>query len=158
MVRKNLISAVISTFSWFSGSLSGETYKYNVHPPLPAQCNLAPPPTLYPQQPMSASENYRYPRYSATGLPEVSSNKSKRADINVWSSERLLFCCSLSLEEWAVLAVFIILFRATMISHCFGCDAPLVNFFLFSIFFLHGSWFASYLVMVEILHNSLTIL
>ncbi|KAM0945452.1 putative sigma-54 interaction domain, ATP-binding site 1 [Dioscorea sansibarensis] len=64
-------------------SLSGETYKYNVHPPLPAQRNLTPPPTLYPQQPMSVSENYRYPRYSATGLPEVSSNKSKRADINV---------------------------------------------------------------------------
>ncbi|KAH7692474.1 Small GTPase protein [Dioscorea alata] len=66
-----------------SVSLSGETYKYNVHPPLPAQRNLAPPPTLYPQQPMLASENYRYPRYSATGLPEVSSNKPKRADINV---------------------------------------------------------------------------
>ncbi|KAJ0964101.1 hypothetical protein J5N97_029223 [Dioscorea zingiberensis] len=64
-------------------SLSGETYKYNALPPHPAQRNLPPPPTLYPQQPMSVSENYRYPRFSTTGLPEVSSNKSKRADINV---------------------------------------------------------------------------
>ncbi|XP_072965572.1 small GTPase LIP1 [Typha angustifolia] len=58
----------------------GENYKYNVLAPLPAQRNLTPPPTLYPQQPVSASENYSFHRFSASGLPEI---KSSRADINV---------------------------------------------------------------------------
>ena len=36
-------------------SISGDPYKYNTLPPLPAQRNLTPPPTLYPQQPVSSS-------------------------------------------------------------------------------------------------------
>ncbi|CAD5186680.1 unnamed protein product [Musa acuminata subsp. malaccensis] len=64
-------------------SLSGEGYKYNVVPPLPAQLNLTPPPTLYPQLPMSASENYSFHRFSPSGSPEIGSTKPNRADINV---------------------------------------------------------------------------
>ncbi|KAF8411576.1 hypothetical protein HHK36_004131 [Tetracentron sinense] len=64
-------------------SLSGDPYKYNVLPPLPAQCNLTPPPTLYPQQPVSVSENYNLPRFALTGSPEISNTRSKRTDINV---------------------------------------------------------------------------
>ncbi|XP_008793498.2 small GTPase LIP1-like [Phoenix dactylifera] len=63
-------------------SLNSESYKYNVLPPLPAQRNLTPPPTLYPQQPMSTSENYSFQRSSASSLP-VGSTRSRRADINV---------------------------------------------------------------------------
>ncbi|URE44907.1 GTP-binding protein [Musa troglodytarum] len=66
-----------------SVSLSGEGYRYNVVPPLPAQLNLTPPPTLYPQQPMSASENYSYHRSSPFGSPEIGSTKPNRAAINV---------------------------------------------------------------------------
>lgn len=66
-------------------SLSGDPYKYNMLPPLPAQRNLTPPPTLYPQQPVSVTENYNLPRFSFTGSQEISSTtRSKRADINVW--------------------------------------------------------------------------
>ncbi|EOX92299.1 Ras-related small GTP-binding family protein [Theobroma cacao] len=65
-------------------SLSGDPYKYNMLPPLPAQRNLTPPPTLYPQQPVSVTENYNLPRFSFTGSQEISSTtRSKRADINV---------------------------------------------------------------------------
>ncbi|KAA3475592.1 putative GTP-binding protein isoform X1 [Gossypium australe] len=65
-------------------SLSGDPYKYNMLPPLPAQRNLTPPPTLYPQQPVSVTENYSIPRFSFTGSQEInSSTRSKRADINV---------------------------------------------------------------------------
>ncbi|XP_073110946.1 small GTPase LIP1 [Elaeis guineensis] len=64
-------------------SLSSESYKYNALPPLPAQRNLTPPPTLYPQQPMSTSENYSFQRFSASSLPDIGSTRSKRADINV---------------------------------------------------------------------------
>ncbi|XP_021274106.1 small GTPase LIP1 isoform X1 [Herrania umbratica] len=65
-------------------SLSGDPYKYNMLPPLPAQRNLTPPPTLYPQQPVSVTENYHLPRFSFTGSQEISSTtRSKRADINV---------------------------------------------------------------------------
>ncbi|XP_059640209.1 small GTPase LIP1 [Cornus florida] len=64
-------------------SLGGDPYKYNVLPPLPAQRNLTPPPTLYPQQPMSTPENYNLPRFALTGVPEISSARSKRSDINV---------------------------------------------------------------------------
>nr|CAD1843080.1 unnamed protein product [Ananas comosus var. bracteatus] len=64
-------------------SFSSGNYKYNTLAPLPAQRNLTPPPTLNPQQPMSASENYSFQRYSASSLPEISSIKSSRADINV---------------------------------------------------------------------------
>ncbi|KAG2711721.1 hypothetical protein I3843_04G083700 [Carya illinoinensis] len=64
--------------------LIGDPYKYNVLPPLPAQRNLTPPPTLYPQQPVSVSESYSLPRFSLTGSQEISRNaRSKRSDINV---------------------------------------------------------------------------
>lgn len=53
-------------------------------PPLPAQRNLTPPPTLYPQQPVSVQENYNPPRFFPTGTQEISgSARSKRRDINV---------------------------------------------------------------------------
>ncbi|XP_071730343.1 small GTPase LIP1-like [Rutidosis leptorrhynchoides] len=52
----------------------------NVLPPLPAQRNLTPPPTLYPQQPVLNPDNYNTPRFRA---PELSSIRSKRTDINV---------------------------------------------------------------------------
>ncbi|CAL9202179.1 unnamed protein product [Musa hybrid cultivar] len=64
-------------------SSSGEGYKSSVLPPLPAQLNLAPPPTLYPQQPMSVPESYSFHRFSTSGLSEMGSTKSSRADINV---------------------------------------------------------------------------
>jgi len=64
-------------------SLSGDPYRYNVLPPLPAQRNLTPPPTLYPQQPVSTPENYNIPRFALTGSHEISSARSKRTDINV---------------------------------------------------------------------------
>ncbi|KAK6922911.1 hypothetical protein RJ641_011215 [Dillenia turbinata] len=65
-------------------SASGDLYKYNARPPLPAQHNLTPPPNLYPQQPVSLPENYGIPRFTfATSLPEISSTRSKRMDINV---------------------------------------------------------------------------
>ncbi|KAK1403772.1 putative small GTPase superfamily, sigma-54 interaction domain, ATP-binding site 1 [Heracleum sosnowskyi] len=61
-------------------------FKYNVLPPLPAQRNLTPPPTLYPQQPMSTPD-IKYtsiPRFAATSANEYSSAaRSKRTDINV---------------------------------------------------------------------------
>ncbi|KAM0067118.1 hypothetical protein Hdeb2414_s0002g00057141 [Helianthus debilis subsp. tardiflorus] len=47
----------------------------NVLPTLPAQRNLTPPPTLYPQQPVSTPENYNFPRFRP---PELSSIRSKR--------------------------------------------------------------------------------
>nr|XP_043628140.1 small GTPase LIP1-like [Erigeron canadensis] len=52
----------------------------NVLPPLPAQRNLTPPPTLYPQQPVSTLDIYNMPRFQA---PDTSSIKSKRTNINV---------------------------------------------------------------------------
>ncbi|XP_038707903.1 small GTPase LIP1-like isoform X2 [Tripterygium wilfordii] len=65
-------------------SLGGDPYKYNMLPPLPAQRNLTPPPTLYPQQPASMPENYSYPRYSLSSAQELSSTvRSKRTNINV---------------------------------------------------------------------------
>ncbi|KAM7513718.1 hypothetical protein LguiA_003852 [Lonicera macranthoides] len=69
--------------------LSGDTYKYNNSlPPLPAQRNLTPPPTLYPQQPVSTPDDYYYksvPRfaYTYTGPQQNGSARSKRTDINV---------------------------------------------------------------------------
>lgn len=63
-------------------SLSSDVYKYNVLSPLPAQRNLTPPPSLYPQQPMSASENYNL-RFSMSALPDSGKAKLKRTDINV---------------------------------------------------------------------------
>ncbi|KAH6833700.1 Ras-related small GTP-binding family protein [Perilla frutescens var. hirtella] len=66
-----------------SSSLIGDPYKYNVLPPLPAQRNLTPPPTLYPQLPMSTPDNYSIPRFALTSSQEITSARSKRMDINV---------------------------------------------------------------------------
>ncbi|KAF2284237.1 hypothetical protein GH714_020026 [Hevea brasiliensis] len=64
--------------------LTGDPYKYNMLPPLPAQHNLTPPPTLYPQQPVSSTENYSFPRFSLIDSQETNSTaRSKRMDINV---------------------------------------------------------------------------
>ncbi|XP_020206863.1 small GTPase LIP1 [Cajanus cajan] len=68
----------------YSTSRSSDPYKYNMLPPLPAQRNLTPPPTLYPQQPVSVAENYSFPRFSLSGSSEISSvARTKRSDINV---------------------------------------------------------------------------
>ncbi|XP_011025591.1 PREDICTED: uncharacterized GTP-binding protein At5g64813-like [Populus euphratica] len=65
-------------------SLAGDPYKYNTLPPLPAQRNLIPPPTLYPQQPVSVTESYSIPRFTLTGSQEISNTaRLKRMDINV---------------------------------------------------------------------------
>ncbi|KAL5723853.1 sphingosine N-acyltransferase subunit lip1 [Ranunculus cassubicifolius] len=69
-------------------SLIGDPYKYNALPPLPAQRNLTPPPTLYPQQPVSVSENYtqnyNLPRFmSSSSSADFGSARAKRTDINV---------------------------------------------------------------------------
>ncbi|XP_021725377.1 small GTPase LIP1-like [Chenopodium quinoa] len=64
-------------------SLSGDPYKYNVLPPLPAQHNLTPPPTLYPQRPMLTPEVNNVPRYNLASASELSYTKTKRTDINV---------------------------------------------------------------------------
>ncbi|KAG6571382.1 Small GTPase LIP1, partial [Cucurbita argyrosperma subsp. argyrosperma] len=70
--------------SYSRASVSSETYKYNTRPPLPAQRNLTPPPTLYPQQPFSASENYSLPKFAHSASQEINnSTRSKRSDINV---------------------------------------------------------------------------
>jgi len=69
-------------------SYGGQSYKYNGVAPLPAQRNLTPPPTLYPQQPMSSSsENYRYHRFSSSSIPDSGGGRTSRADINIWLSE-----------------------------------------------------------------------
>lgn len=64
-------------------SLAADPYKYNALPPLPAQRNLTPPPTLYPQQPMTTPDNYNIPRFALVGSQEMTSARSKRTDINV---------------------------------------------------------------------------
>ena len=64
-------------------SLSGEGFLYNGVVPLPAQRNLAPPPTLNPQQPVLSLDNYRYHRFSSSSLPDVSSGRTSREDMNV---------------------------------------------------------------------------
>ncbi|KAF9681968.1 hypothetical protein SADUNF_Sadunf05G0058500 [Salix dunnii] len=65
-------------------SLAGDPYKYNMLPPMPAQRNLTPPPTLYPQQPVSVTESYGIPRFPLSGSQEISNTaRSKRMDINV---------------------------------------------------------------------------
>ncbi|KAJ6678070.1 SMALL GTPASE LIP1 [Salix viminalis] len=65
-------------------SSAGDPYKYNTLPPLPAQRNLTPPPTLYPQQPVSVAESYSISRFNLTGSQVISNTaRSKRMDINV---------------------------------------------------------------------------
>ncbi|XP_075511958.1 small GTPase LIP1 [Primulina tabacum] len=70
--------------SYRTSSLMGDPHKYNILPPLPAQRNLTPPPTLYPQQPMSTPDNYSIPKFTlANSSQDLTSARSKRADINV---------------------------------------------------------------------------
>ncbi|KAJ4965119.1 hypothetical protein NE237_016968 [Protea cynaroides] len=64
-------------------SLSDEPHRYHALPPLPAQRNLTPPPTLYPQQPVSVTENYSLPRFMRNDSPEIGKTRSRRMDINV---------------------------------------------------------------------------
>ncbi|KAF3326919.1 GTP-binding protein [Carex littledalei] len=73
-------------------SFSGESYKYNMAAPLPAQRNLTPPPSFYPQQPVSVfsdnipnNRNYQRLYSSTSGLPDIgsASTRTNRADINV---------------------------------------------------------------------------
>lgn len=92
----------------FSCSLSSEGYKYNVVPPLPAQLNLTPPPTLYPQLPMSASENYSFHRFSPSVSPEIGSTKPNRADINVWFQLKVCSSSSTGKEGARLLMLFVI--------------------------------------------------
>jgi Rab-like protein 3 len=62
---------------------SGEDFMYKGVNPLPAQRNLASPPDLSPQQPVFSLDNYRYHRYSSPSLPDVSSSRTSREDIDV---------------------------------------------------------------------------
>ncbi|MQL75562.1 hypothetical protein Taro_007966 [Colocasia esculenta] len=65
-------------------SINGEAYQYNALAPLPAQRNLPPPPTLYPQQPMSVpADTYSFNRFSMTSTPEITGTRTRRTDINV---------------------------------------------------------------------------
>ncbi|KAH6808218.1 Ras-related small GTP-binding family protein [Perilla frutescens var. frutescens] len=63
----------------------GQPYKYDdVLPPLPAQHNLIPPPTLYPQQPMLTPDNHNILRFApSTNSEDVARARSRRMDINV---------------------------------------------------------------------------
>ncbi|KAI4317187.1 hypothetical protein L6164_025078 [Bauhinia variegata] len=80
-IDENLIDETDRSYNTSHG---GDPYKYNMLPPLPAQRNLTPPPTLYPQQPVSVSENYSFPRFSLYGSSEISTaSRTKRSDINV---------------------------------------------------------------------------
>jgi hypothetical protein len=82
-------------------SLAGDPYKYNALPPLPAQRNLTPPPTLYPQQPVSVTESYSIPRFTLTGSQEISNTaRLKRMDINVWWSSALDLLCKECTFPW----------------------------------------------------------
>lgn len=66
-------------------SQSGDSYNYNTRPPLPSQRNLTPPPTLYPQQPVFTSENYSFPRISASSSSEsIGAARTKRSDFSAW--------------------------------------------------------------------------
>lgn len=83
----------------FNCSLIGDQYMYKALPPLPAQHNLTPPPTLYPQKPMSTPDNYNIPRFALTGYQEISGSRSKRTDINVWRSQYLFSWLNISLRH-----------------------------------------------------------
>lgn len=83
----NLVTLATSCWHacFLTCSYSGQSYKYNGVAPLPAQRNLTPPPTLYPQQPMSSSsENYRYHRFSSSSIPDSSGGRTSRANLNIW--------------------------------------------------------------------------
>ncbi|TVU47766.1 hypothetical protein EJB05_07375 [Eragrostis curvula] len=65
-------------------SYGDEGFRYNgVVTPLPAQRNLAPPPTLNPQPPVFSLDSYRYHRFSSSSLPDVGSNRTSRDDVNI---------------------------------------------------------------------------
>lgn len=64
-------------------SNSSDAYTYNALPPVPAQSNLSPPTTLYPQQPVSLSDSYSFRRFPGSASSESGSTRYKRADINV---------------------------------------------------------------------------
>ncbi|KAG9131693.1 hypothetical protein Leryth_009431 [Lithospermum erythrorhizon] len=66
-----------------TSSSIGDPYKYNVIPPLPAQRNLTPPPTLYPQHPMSSPDFYSIPRFAMADTQDNTGGRLKRTDINV---------------------------------------------------------------------------
>ncbi|KAL2246543.1 small GTPase LIP1 [Sesamum indicum] len=63
--------------------INNHPYKHTTLHPLPAQRNLTPPPTLYPQRPMSTPENYNIPRFALTSSHDIASARSRRMDINV---------------------------------------------------------------------------
>nr|GMC64249.1 small GTPase LIP1 [Ipomoea batatas] len=81
--RSEISSDEDNSYKSSSSSFIADPYKYNALPPLPAQRNLTPPPTLYPQQPMLTPDNYSIPRFALTSSQEISSTRSKRTDINV---------------------------------------------------------------------------
>lgn len=62
---------------------SSDPFNYKALPPLTAQRNLTPPPTLYPQQPMPVTENRGFPRFIYASSPETNSARSRRTDIDV---------------------------------------------------------------------------
>ncbi|XP_057806966.1 small GTPase LIP1-like isoform X1 [Salvia miltiorrhiza] len=66
-----------------NSSTLGQPYKYDGLPPLPAQHNLTPPPTLYPQQPMSKPDSYNIPRFALANSEDIARTRSRRMDINV---------------------------------------------------------------------------
>ena len=122
-------------------SFSGDPYKYNMLPPLPAQRNLTPPPTLYPQQPVSVSENYNLPKFVLNNSSEISNaTRSRRSDINVWSqlffgfilSQRRMYffflawikCCWYKLKKFHLLSWWLTLETATLDS--FISTRPLI--------------------------------
>lgn len=71
------------TDSFQRKSYSGEDFMFNGVPPLPAQRNLPPPPTLDPQLPVFSSDNNRYHRFSSPSLTEISNNRTSRENFNV---------------------------------------------------------------------------
>ncbi|GAB4861076.1 sphingosine N-acyltransferase subunit lip1 [Ancistrocladus abbreviatus] len=81
--RRALGSADIFSDDDIFHSSARSTYNYEELPPLPAQRNLPPPPTLYPQQPVSVSENYNRQRFAQNIPADIGYSKSKRKDINV---------------------------------------------------------------------------
>ncbi|XP_078439429.1 small GTPase LIP1-like [Wolffia australiana] len=65
--------------------LGEEDYRHNGLAPLPAQRNLTPPTTMYPQQPVATpDEGYGFQRYAGHRAAETGgTGRIKRADINV---------------------------------------------------------------------------
>lgn len=108
----------------FDCSVRSDPYKYNMLPPLPAQRNLTPPPTLYPQQPVSVSENYSLPRFALNGSAEVSSTaRSRRSDINVWWGWVLQFIFTFQDDKVCIFFFFFLAFdRLSIMMKMFWCS------------------------------------